>query len=336
MGAKKIIIISLLVAALLVMVAAVLVLVRGFSSFSGAAHELQTERERLNRLYAQQPFPSKENIAVEKEQREQVASWVDLLLDQLNAGQIEVPSLTPSGFIGEFAAVRNRLVTRGRGVQPRLTLPAGFDMGFTRYATGALPATTHVPRLARQIRIIEKLLETVIDSGIHELISIQREMFDEGLEPAAAVEVEQIDTGRRRMPPGRPPQRSARPTATTGRPEQEVVRRDIQGYPDRPDLFSREQFTIEVRTTEIGLLNLLNGLTSMPLFVSVRRLEFAREAGQVSSPPATAEREYANLHEYPVRLERRVSGPDLERPMRVALDLDVFIFASDGVVQDGR
>ena len=337
MGGKKIIIISLLVVALLVMVAAVVVLVRGFSGFSGAAQDLLVERERLNRLYAQNPFPSKENIAIENEQSRTVEAWVSQLQEQLSAGRIDVPQLTPSGFIGEFAAVRNRLIAKARSVQPRMTLPAGFDMGFARYATGSLPATTHVPRLALQIRIIETLVETVIESGVQELVRIQRQEFDERQETADVADSDSVDTGSvRRRRPGAPPVRTPGTVSPTRTPSAEAPPKDSQGYPDRPDLFSREQFTMEVSTTELGLLNLLNRLASIPLVVSVSRVEFARDVSQVISPPATADRDYANLHEYPVRLERRVSGPDLERPVRVTLDLDVFIFGSDRVVQDGQ
>lgn len=328
MGKKKAILIGGLVVALVVLVILpAMLLVRGFSSFSGAAHDLQKERDALNRLYSQDPFPSEENIAAEREQRAEVEAWFEKLREQIAEGQVVVPQLTPSGFIGEFGAVRNRLADKVRSSNSRLRFPPAFALGFARYAEGTLPAPENVPRLTLQIKIIEKLINALIESNVQKLMVVIREEFEDKAvaQAVSAVQVQET-TGRSRRP-GAPRRRSS--SAAAPEEEQETGQPQMQGYPDRPELYRKESFRIELRTTEVGLLELLNRLAAMPLFVSVSQVEINRDTAQVAEPPATAGQGVTKLQDFPIRRERLVSGPEIEKPMRVVLAIDVFILVNE-------
>lgn len=348
MTLKKILI-SVGVVVILVLVGfAGFLLYRGYREFSMASVKLGQFTSQRRSYYDKEPFPSAENLQREKENVDVLNGWVDRLLESLRRGQVEPQRVTPSGFRKVFNDTQQALLARARS--NGIEVGEGFAFGFDHYATGELPVPTDVPRLTQQLAIIEEICKIFFEEGVGEIVFIERDEFEGG--PTDVGAPGSPSSSSRRTRPG-----VRRPSRPGGSPSQTA--RSDAGILKEGALFSQLHFQFGLESKEAPLLAALNRLAAHDMFVVIGSVSFEKTAddvraavtekaepkvgrpvaraglldvlngvesgeGAASAQPEAVPRPFVSRH------ERVVSGPELEQPMRVNLELDVYRFAEHG------
>lgn len=232
-------------------------------------NQLAEQMSELDHLRAMKPAPSRENIEILKQSRQQLDRLYKDLIAAVGDSQIQTQEVVrPVGFLqsmsSRFARLRQSAETAG------VKLPEGFAFGFSRYAgpTPTLPArglsdeeTRKVlTQLMKQLRAIEKVSELLIESRVDEITQIRR------------AEVE----------PGSPSQDALEVPITT----------------DPKGLYDTLPFEFQFAGTTQALRNFLNNLSKSEWFFAVRRAQITGEAppaatgapGSASSSEAAAAR----------------------------------------------
>ena len=338
----------------LLVLAAAAMLVRSILQYREQEQAFNRLRSRLTQLYRAEVFPSEENVTLERENREQLEGWFEDLLAELGKENISRDDRSPSQFIGRLERTRNTL--RQQADRDRIRLPeagTNFAFGFERYAgTGLLPSPDDVPRLTEQLIIATRLTRILYDSEITSLRAIQRDVFEETTTPEQPREPTVTRRGAapapRRGPDTRQPVRAARQPGIRG----------------EGDMFATYRFTLEFDAREEALARFLNALASTPMYTVVRTVRLRKEVPEMvvtstAAATATTERragvdaDVAFLFggEEPVGTptdpsaepalgaalvgtSRPVSGIEMETPMQVRLEVDVYKFRSVDETRD--
>lgn len=290
-----------------VLAAAAILLVRGILGLSGAESDLHVRQTELDGYYAYDPYPSPGNVQREKENGEVLQNWYKALLTMARRGQLQPAERSPSNFMSLLGDRRTQLSQLA--TSNSVTLSRDFAFGFDRYfaAGSMLPALEDVPRLTVQLLVIDKLCTTLFEERISELLGVEREEF----ESAAGAPV------KRR---------------STGRPALQGAAVSNAWVIGKGALFGKMHFVIEMRVREKALLAVLNRLAKADLFVVVTGLSIEKEGNDVKAVPKrrregeTTTTDESATNVIPPHAERIISGLEVERPMRVMLDVDVFRF----------
>jgi hypothetical protein len=162
----------------------------------GAAAKVQEIDNSLNEQVAQlshlrelKPPPTRENIDVYKQNRQELEQLYSDLLSVVSRSQIQTQEFVrPVGFLQLMASRFARL--RQGAEKAKVKLPDGFAFGFSRYAgpPPTLPArglseaeTTNVlTQLTKQMAAIEKLSDLLIQSRPDEISQIRRAEVEPG------------------------------------------------------------------------------------------------------------------------------------------------------------
>ena len=101
---------------------------------------------------------------------------------------------------------------------------------------------------------------------------------------------------------------------------------------------TKEVFTFTFTTKEDGLVEVLNRLSKMPMFIVVKHLEIEKTSGKLDytlAPPLTEARGTSDIGgaskvvanpRPPSRMARLVSGREREVPVKVLLTIEVYSF----------
>ncbi len=326
MKRNQIITISVSVFGGLALLAAGWVLLRGVIRFNEASRSLEEAKHQLTGFYREPVFPSAENVKREQENTDQITFWFDELIETLREGNVVRTERSPSLFksILEKAQERLKQEARTAGTQ----LPAGFAFGFEKYtATGTLPAPDDVPRLAEQLILVTRISKILFDQRIKGLRVLERAVFEGAAEvetstaPAGGPQV-----GGRRASGGRPLAR-----ATAGAPSAAAAQ---AGMIPAGSLFGTYRFVLEFDSKETALIKILNALASSPAFTIVNIVRLSKDIPNLmptvedpwgATPDGTA-KSVASLHLGP---NHPVSGLEMEIPLRVRLELDIYKFKGD-------
>ena len=310
----------------------VFLLYRGFRAFNRAEKMLDQSKSELQSFYAQNPFPSESNVGRIQGNAKVLAEWLDRLMEALRKGSVEPENKTPSTFMNLLSEKRNALQKSAR--QSGTETPPDFAFGFERYSTGKLPAPSDVFRLTQQLTMIERICTVLFEEKTTHIVSISRDAFEEGGGDTSG------DEASGRGARGRGGRGREEPAAGGG----EGVARDA-GILKEGALYSKLHFKIALAARERTILPILNRLAKSDMFTVVTAVSFAKEGEDVLTPPAPEgasgegrasepsvagdakkETPVAPAERYPTRRERLVSGPDLEKPMRITLEIDVLNF----------
>ncbi len=296
-------------------IALVLLIVAGYllARFSGEYHrvhaDLVSSMRTLERLENREPYPAEENVERLRRNRAAMELMLNDLIAELGRGQVEAERMERAEFPTLIERTILRLYDEARAANTRL--PERFTFAFERYALGALPSVDHIPRLTVQVRMVERLCRMLFESGVSEIISVERTAFD--LERPD----EPDPTVRRRT--------AVEPAAPAVRDFTELEPRE-----DR-DLYSKERFVLEFFSTDPALWRVLNSMASDDMFVVVKNMELRNEAVIRGRSPL-------ELRRTP-RDERTDPRRDADRPLttderivagrervRVRLELEVYRF----------
>jgi len=146
----------------------------------GAAGEQQERLDatinELNRLRASAPFPNEENLRKTKAQADSYRNSLQALEDELKSRMFPRPPLQPNEF---QALLRQSVIAVSELAQAsKVQLPENFNLGFDEYAT-SLPNSVAAPRLGRQLKAIEWLVNTLVEAHVDSLNSLTRSALPE-------------------------------------------------------------------------------------------------------------------------------------------------------------
>jgi len=313
------IIIAVAVLLCLLFLGAVALVVFKFMNFAEAEAVLKSNKEHLEVLYAQNPFPSPANL---KQERDNILVIKQELLDlqvAMGVGQVEPVVQSPAKFITQFFDTQHSLLTRA--ASSGITVPKAFDFGFGRHMKGDLPAPQDVPRLTQQLKIVEALCLILYNGNISSLDALSRQEFEVDAAPVAA------KTG----PGGR-----GAPAAVAGEIDVRNVLDPGAGLVPQGQLYGRWRFQVQFKGRESAVMKILNGLACSSIFTVVTRLEvkgdeklFERKEGEGAVAKVTAggtvEKEAPKGRDYRVVCGR-------ENMLTVKMDLDVFQFSKPQAV----
>ncbi|NQT92576.1 MAG: hypothetical protein HQ559_07440 [Lentisphaerae bacterium] len=324
---RNVVVLIVAVAVLAALAVAAYLLISGINRFGDIEREVQGSKGTLDGFYGQDPFPSQGNVSRERRNVELLKEWFSRTVGAMGKGQVESDEKSPSLFMGFLGEERARLeedaLAAGTGI------PEDFAFGFGRYfqKEGELPAPDDVPRLTEQLQVIGDLCAVVYGAGVKTLSSIAREQFE-----GAPVAV------RRRTP--RPTRPGARPTRRM-RTGSGGIQNPNAGLVDEGESYGKYHFVIECAVMEDGLWKLLNGFARHEMFV-VPTGVWLKKAGEDVKMGEVLDRRPGALGREPepdaaprddgfgtYRRQRLVSGPQLEVPMIVRIELDVYKFRKD-------
>lgn len=239
----------------------VLVLLLVFSrNYAEIQDKLSSNQRELERLTAETTFPSVENVQRVEANLEELEQFRDELLESMSAHQPQIVQMERAVFITQLSRVWHRL--RTKAVEQDVKVADNMYFGFELYAPGNLPMQQHVERLLSQLHSMNRIGEILIDSGVSEIVRVEREVFEEQRTPTAE---EEPLTTRRRVPVEQDPRVPA--PAVSARPQ------GVDG------LFTRERFTVVFLSSEQALFEVLNRMAADPVLMIVRNLELHNEMG---------------------------------------------------------
>ena len=313
MGRKNIVLIVMAGILGVLFIGSAVLLFRGIGRFNASEENLEKEQEKLDKFYEKDPFPSEANVEKERQNVETVRQWFRRIMAELRQGQITPDaSKSPSLFILTLQRKKEEMEALFPETE---NLRFGFEQYLVEDMVSPLPAD--VPRLTQQLLITEQLAKVLNTAGVRKLERIERELF-EGVEEAPERRGGGRSTARRR-------------SVRRGR-SGELANADAGEIPPGA-LYGKYHFLLEFEAREDSVLETLDRFSGHDLFIVMTWLSFERESRDVrtleQAQHAVSEAEKKRLSEGDdlPRAERLMSGPSLEEPMMVRMEVDVYNFA---------
>lgn len=327
---------------LVAFIASLILLVVEIQKFKHAEKELARSLKRLKEIHqTANPFPSQENVAIERDNAEKMQSWITTLVELLSRRQAE-PDMkrSPSNFMNLFGERRNAMMLSAKKAGTKIS--DDFAFGFDKYAkSGALPVAEDVPRLTQQLTILENICEILFDEKIKELSRINREGFDGATFTADSP-----------VSSGRAPRRRGGGVAVESRETEGRVASLPWEYMSKKtgefiddSTHAKLRFMIEFTAKEASIINILNRLSEDKMFIVVTSIdieaeeaEFEKDTAVKTSPKAAtgvvkAADAVPSKHQAPSRRERLVFGEELEKPALVKMQVDIYRFRQPGKIE---
>ena len=296
-----------------------------FTSLSAkraAANGRNEAYAELQRIYRSKVFPSDENVARVKEDQKALETWLATASNLVHKGDLLIEPKSPTGFKQVLQSTVRELSAHP-GFNQGKVVAAGFNFGFDKYLgqSDSLPTPEHVDRLMRQLVIIERICKALYEANIMELKAVTREAFDEAGDDPAREETPSTSRKRRRRDEAPAAAAQAAPVIETS------------GY------FSKQRFSFEFQARPAAFIEALNRLAALDLFVVVAETEFSKTADPLAAHRAAllenagkagaGKLDDAKVKVDPATLthvQRIVTDPELEPPVNVKLDVDVYSF----------
>ncbi|MFA7172575.1 MAG: Amuc_1100 family pilus-like protein [Kiritimatiellia bacterium] len=269
--------------------------------------------EGLTRIYSAKVFPDTENIERTKENQAELEGWLTSVSNLLHKGDLPHEELTPAAFKQRLQSAVRKLSSESGMKKGKIVLP-GFHFGFDQYLgeSDSLPRSVHVPRLNAQLRIIERICNELFLAKIHSIESITRENFESA---AAQEQTRPESTGGRRR-------RSSSGTSESA----EVTVEPASEY------FEKQRFTFEFIAAQASFVEALNKLASTEMFIVVAETSFVKTGdplqrlnigGSSKTEDEGAEKKNPATMTH---VERMITNPDIDPPIKVTLVIDVYSF----------
>jgi len=283
-------------------------LVQASGRATAALEARDNDKNQLDTIYRSPMFPSPENRKIVESDKAEIGNWLAAVSNRLHQGDVLVnETMTPSMWIKTVEDMRRQFGTRQTG--------DNFAYGFEQYlGAGKLPAQVDVAKLAKQAEIIKSIMTELIEAGVVKITRISRPVFEE---VDTNVQAEQTSTRRGRT--------------ARGAQEQAAVKKEGAEVILAGGLAVRQRYTVEFTATPTALIETMNRLMAMSLFVVVSDFEIkgpslkkGPQAATANSKadPAAESATYKDLsHE-----ARVISDPLLSDPLQIRLDVDVYTF----------
>ena len=258
--------------ALVLLAVSVFMLLRFHTGYERVDTQREATTQRLNQLYHRDPYPSDDNVLLTQTNFSVLEAYFSKLFTGLRQDQIEPAKMEPAEF--PLALEKTIRKLQARAAELKVVLPPRFAFGFDHYAEGALPNAADVPRLVLQLKTIEELGGLLLQCKIGGVVSVQRTVFEQGVQTADTSASDSRRGNRRQFLQSQPTE--------SGAPAQEQEKIDPSG------LFSREHYVLTFEAHDAAIWEVLSTLSRSKMFTVVSRVEFANEA--VLPNAASAER----------------------------------------------
>lgn len=283
--------------------------------------------EELRQIYGAKVFPNDENIKRVKEDEKALAAWLVPASNVVHKGDLSVGQESPTGFKKLLLDTVRSLSNQPGGVAGK-AVASGFNFGFDRYLgeSVTLPSADQVDRLTRQLFVIETICKELYAAKIVSLDGVARETFEE----KDAAEKAQEE----RPAANRPRNRRSRSDASRSTRGASVAHAESSAS---SDLFSKQRFTFQFKARPDAFVDVLNRLAAMDLFVVVAETEIRKTDDPLVKPAAAAAESTKKKGSSPFgaaavesatipHAQRIVTDPELDAPVSVKLDIDVYSF----------
>ena len=157
--------------------ALIFLMVQTMAGFEETSEAYAQAVHKLHTLQNRSPFPSIENLEKSQSLKGQYAEELGALRAQLESMQMPGSAdVQPQRFQDDLRAAVN-LITE-KAAAAGVELPKGFYLGFSQY-TNSLPNERAAPALARQLKIINKIVTDLIDFRVRSIDSLDRLFLSE-------------------------------------------------------------------------------------------------------------------------------------------------------------
>lgn len=185
--------------------AAVFLMTQSMAEYHEAVDAYSIAVQKLHALQDRSPFPNAQNLEKNRALVEQYKAQLDTLRAQVQKMQAPAPAeVQPQKFQDDLRSAVSRVEEKAQNVG--VELPKGFYLGFSQYAN-SLPSEAAAPRLALQLRIIEKIVTSLIDFKVQSIDTLNRLPLPEesgivagGLKPAEAKQPDSQPKGFEALP----------------------------------------------------------------------------------------------------------------------------------------
>ena len=177
---------------------------RAFSKAGDVRKTLEDSLGQLQKVYAKDPFPSRNNVAAITNDTHRLREWNAALSRDLSTNEsvAATNALTPSAFIQQLQHTVRELdaVAARNGGK---VLADGFAYGFPQYlgAAGGMPKPEDVKRLDVQLRMVDAIMREMLAGHVSAISLAEREVFETGVEAVAPGAASVSRRGSRRAAP---------------------------------------------------------------------------------------------------------------------------------------
>lgn len=302
----------------------------------GAASESSEKLEKLQKDYSRifktaNPFPNAENKEILENNCERAKNWENNLLKIIREGEYipESKQKNPGYFSNKRQEMIERLtVNAPKGPDGKSVAVEGLTFGFDKYKDGLPASKNDVPRLMKQLTMIDNIVQLLYDAEIDKLKAVRREEFED-----ASTEEEET-TSRRSSRRSRG--RSSATTTNSGGPVA------IEPFEQGAIPVDRQRFEFVFDARQESFMKIMNAIGTMKPYAIVSKLSFVK-SGEDYRPPVDEKKDEkrasrrAQSEDFeetqvvlnvrpPSRTSRLVSGELREAPITVSMTVDVFTF----------
>lgn len=225
------------------------------SAYAEKKEGVDSVRRKLERLTDRKPaFPSAVNVEITSRQLEIYRTYQEGLFDKMRAGQVPVGAVDQDRFRRLLEANLQKLVSDARA--NAVSIPVQFPFGFHRYVAGALPEPEEMPRLMSQLQGVAQLCTILYQSGISELLGVERTEFEKDALLAASMNMDD-SMGRRRRRDEPSEEEKADPKAL---------------FTDSDGLFTKEHYVLNFRAKDEAQKKVLDRLAQGAPFTVVTKM----------------------------------------------------------------
>ncbi len=264
----------------------------------GAASESSEKLEKLQKDYSRifktaNPFPNAENKEILENNCERAKNWENNLLKIIREGEYvpESKQKNPGYFSNKRQEMIERLtVNAPKGPDGKSVAVEGLTFGFDKYKDGLPASKNDVPRLMKQLTMIDNIVQLLYDAEIDKLKAVRREEFED-----ASTEEEET-TSRRSSRRSRG--RSSATTTNSGGPVA------IEPFEQGAIPVDRQRFEFVFDARQESFMKIMNAIGTMKPYAIVSKLSFVK-SGEDYRPPVDEKKDEK-------RASRRAQSEDFE------------------------
>ena len=141
------------------------------TTLATARETLAAETTRLQRMERRQPPLTAGSSAAAKKSLEDYEAAIRSLATTLAAKEEPLEDISPEKFQDELRKAANQLAQKAAG--KNTTLPESFLLGFEEFQS-QLPPPDQTPALHREFKVVNRLLNAILDLGISEITLLKR------------------------------------------------------------------------------------------------------------------------------------------------------------------
>jgi hypothetical protein len=141
------------------------------STYQAAHDSLTSQINVFSSLQKKSPYPTEENLKILTESRDKYAVALSDLKSTISKMEAPLEAITPQEFQDKLREGVNELSKSAK--EKNIKLPEKFFFGFDEYQA-QLPSPEAAPALNRDFKILQKLLQTLVDLPVEAINSLER------------------------------------------------------------------------------------------------------------------------------------------------------------------